>query len=120
MRAIVCHEYGPPEVVLRCEDVDRPAPRDDEVLLQVRAAGVNPLDGHLMKGKPFTARLMFGLTKPRAARPGRDVAGRVEAVGRGVTRFAPVIDRREGLGAVPQALRDVATRHVRGKVVVVV
>ncbi len=89
MRAIVCDRYGPPEVVLRCEDVEKPTPRDDEVLIKVRAAAVNPLDSHLMKGKPYTMRLVFGLTRPNVTRPGRDVAGHVEAVGRSVTRFRP-------------------------------
>jgi NADPH:quinone reductase-like Zn-dependent oxidoreductase len=89
MRAIVCRRYGPPEAVLRCEEVEKPTPGDGEVLIEVRAAAVNPLDSHLMKGKPYGARLMFGLTKPKTTRPGRDVAGRVEAVGRNVTQFQP-------------------------------
>src|SRR5512147_638317 len=89
MRAVVCRQYGAPEVVLRCEDVEKPTPGDNEVLIKVRAAAVNPLDSHLMKGKPYSARLMFGLTKPKTTRPGRDVAGQVEAVGRSVTRFKP-------------------------------
>jgi len=89
MRAIVYGEYGPPEAVLRCEDVEKPTPGDDEVLIKIRAAAVNPLDSHLMKGKPYGARLMFGLTSPRNTRPGRDVAGQVEEVGRKVTRFKP-------------------------------
>lgn len=89
MQAAVYRHYGPPEVVLRCEDVEKPTPGDDEVLIKVRAAAVNPLDSHLMKGKPYAARLMFGLTKPKETRPGRDVAGQVEAVGRNVTQFKP-------------------------------
>jgi len=89
MRAIVCGEYGPPEAVLRCEDVEKPTPGDHEVLIKVRAAAVNPLDSHLMKGKPYGARLMLGLTRPRTTRPGRDVAGQVEEVGPKVTRFKP-------------------------------
>jgi NADPH:quinone reductase-like Zn-dependent oxidoreductase len=89
MRAIVCRKYGAPEVVLSLEDVEKPAPGDGEVLIKVRAAAVNPLDWHLMKGKPYTARLMFGLTGPGATRPGRDVAGEVEAVGRNVTQLKP-------------------------------
>ena len=89
MRAVVYREYGPPEIVLHCEDVDQPTPGDDEVLIKVRAAAVNPLDAHLMKGKPHTMRLFFGLTKPRTTRPGRDVAGQVTAIGKSVTQFAP-------------------------------
>jgi NADPH:quinone reductase-like Zn-dependent oxidoreductase len=89
MRAVTYLQYGPPEAVLRLEDVEKPTPGDDEVLIEVRAAAVNPLDSHLMKGKPYGARLMFGLTKPRMTRPGRDVAGLVDAVGRSVTQFKP-------------------------------
>lgn len=62
MQAAVYRHYGAPEVVLRCEDVEKPTPGDDEVLIKVRAAAVNPLDSHLMKGTPYVARLMFGLT----------------------------------------------------------
>jgi NADPH:quinone reductase-like Zn-dependent oxidoreductase len=89
MRAAVYREYGPPEVVLHCEDVEAPAPADAEVLIKVRAAAVNPLDSHLMKGKPYAMRLAFGLTKPRTTCPGRDVAGQVTAVGKSVTRLTP-------------------------------
>ncbi len=89
MQAIVYRQYGPPEAVLHCEEVEKPAPADDEVLIKVRAAAVNPLDSHLMQGKPYGARLAFGLTRPRMTRPGRDVAGYVEVVGRNVTQFQP-------------------------------
>ncbi len=89
MQAVVCRRYGLPEVVLRCEEVEKPAPGADEVLIKVRAAAVNPLDSHLMRGKPYTMRVMFGITRPRTLRPGRDVAGQVEAVGRNVSRFKP-------------------------------
>ncbi len=89
MRAIVCRQYGSPEVAVRVEDVEKPSPADDEILIKIRAAAVNPLDSHLLKGKPYGARLMFGLTRPKSTRPGRDMAGEVEAVGRSVTRFKP-------------------------------
>jgi NADPH:quinone reductase-like Zn-dependent oxidoreductase len=89
MRAVICRQYGPPEVALRSEDVEKPAPGDDEVLIRVRAAAVNPLDWHLMKGRPFGFRLLTGLTRPSEMRPGRDVAGQVEAVGRNVVQFDP-------------------------------
>ena len=88
MRAVVCHRYGAPETSLRIEDVAMPVPGEGEVLIKVRAAAVNPLDWHLMKGKPYGVRIM-GLTKPRTTRPGRDVAGRVEAVGPNVAQFSP-------------------------------
>lgn len=80
MKAIVYEKYGGPEV-LRLEEVEKPAPAADEVLLQVRAAGVNPLDWHTMRGKPFMVRLMAGLLKPNAKILGADVAGRVVAAG---------------------------------------
>ena len=89
MKAIVYRCYGSPDV-LRFEDVDKPVPQDNEVLIEVRAASVNPLDWRLMRGKPRFTRLMIGgLRKPKSTRPGRDVAGRVEAVGRNVAQFKP-------------------------------
>lgn len=88
MKAAVYRRYGPPEVI-RIQEVDPPVPGDGEVLIAVRAASVNPLDAHLMKGRPLIARLALGLTGPRQTRPGVDVAGIVEAVGAGVTRFRP-------------------------------
>jgi len=89
MKAAVYTRYGPPEVVVQIEDVERPVPRDSEVLIKVRAASVNPLDAGLMKGKPHSFRILFGLRKPRLKRPGVDVAGQVEAVGRKVTQCKP-------------------------------
>ena len=86
MKAIVYHEYGSPDV-LKCEETEKPVPRDGEVLIKVRAASVNPLDWRLMKGKPSILRIFFGLRKPRQSRPGVDVAGEVEAVGTNVTQF---------------------------------
>src|SRR5215470_5364567 len=88
MKAAVYHTYGLPDVV-RIEDVEKPVPKDHEVLIRVRAASINPLDAGLMKGKPHTFRLLFGLGKPRLGRPGVDVAGEVEAVGRDVNEFKP-------------------------------
>ena len=88
MKAIAYHEYGSADV-LKCEEIEKPVPKDDEVLIKVRAASVNPLDWRLMKGKPAILRLFFGLRKPRLGRPGVDVAGEVEAVGSNVTQFKP-------------------------------
>ncbi len=89
MKVIVYHNYGSPDV-LRCEDIAKPTPGDNEVLIKVRAASVNPLDWRIMRGKPFFVRLMIGgLRKPKITRPGVDVAGQVEAVGRNVTQFKP-------------------------------
>lgn len=87
MRAVTYHRYGAPEVVLRLEDVPKPEPKDHEVLVRVRAASVNPLDWHLVRGEPMLARTSAGLLKPKKPIPGVDVAGVVEAVGRDVTRF---------------------------------
>ena len=89
MRALVQDEYGGPAEVLRVEEVDRPEPRADEVLVRVEAASVNPADWHLVRGEPFVARLATGLGAPRQRTPGCDVAGVVEAVGASVTRFRP-------------------------------
>ena len=86
MKAAIYTSYGPPDVV-RITDVEKPVPKDDEVLIKVHAASVNPLDWRLMKGKPAILRVFFGLRKPRLGRPGVDAAGEVEAVGRNVTQF---------------------------------
>jgi len=88
MKAIVYHEYGSPDV-LKCEEIEKPVPKADEVLIKVRAASVNPLDWRLMKGEPRIMRLFFGLRKSRMGRPGVDAAGEIEAVGRNVTQFKP-------------------------------
>jgi NADPH:quinone reductase-like Zn-dependent oxidoreductase len=89
MKAIVCTEYGSPDV-LRLMEVAVPVPLDDEVLIRIRAASVNALDWRLLRGKPVLARMFAGgLRKPKLTRPGRDVAGEVEAVGSNVSRFKP-------------------------------
>src|SRR3989440_2597736 len=89
MRAIVYHTYGSPDV-LKLEEVQKPVPQDDEVLVKVHATSVNAGDWHLLRGKPFLLRLMgFGLLKPKHKILGSDIAGRVEAVGRNVKQFQP-------------------------------
>src|SRR5437588_44797 len=88
MKAAVCSRYGPPEVV-QITEVEKPVPKDNEVLIEVRAASVNPLDAGSLKGRPYLVRIMTGLHKPKNNRPGVDVAGQVEAVGKHVTRFNP-------------------------------
>ena len=88
MRAIVFDRYGPPEV-LRLEEIPKPAVGDDEVLVRVRAASLNPLDWHFMTGLPHVGRVQFGLRRPKVTGIGADVAGVVEAVGREVTGFRP-------------------------------
>ena len=88
MKAIVCRRYGAPEA-LRLEDVDKPTPGDSEVLIQVRAASLNAYDWGLLRGTPLMTRMFLGLRRPRKARVGRDVAGRIESVGPNVTHFKP-------------------------------
>ena len=86
MKAIVYCDFGPPDV-LKLEDINRPVPNDDQVLIKVRAASVNPYDWHFMRGIPYVMRMEAGLRKPKVTRLGGDVAGQVEAVGKNVTRF---------------------------------
>lgn len=89
MKAIVYTEYGSPDV-LQFTEIAKPTPKDNEVLIKVRAVSLNALDWRLMRGKPVIARLMMGgLGKPKDARPGVDVAGEVEAVGKSVMQFKP-------------------------------
>jgi NADPH:quinone reductase-like Zn-dependent oxidoreductase len=89
MRAITCTGYGRPTDVLAVADVDDPALGDDEVLVEVHAASVNPADWHLVEGTPRLARLQIGLRRPSFDIPGSDVAGVVGAVGPAVTTVAP-------------------------------
>lgn len=86
MKAIVYTEYGAPDV-LQFKDVEKPTPKDDEVLVKIHAASANPADWHTMRAAPFLARLVNGFFKPKNSRLGADVAGRVEAVGSTVTQF---------------------------------
>ena len=88
MKAIVYHNYGSPDV-LKCEEIEKPTAGDNEVLIKVRAASVNPYDWHFMRGTPYAVRIPAGLRKPKVTRLGADVAGQVEAVGRNVTQFKP-------------------------------
>ncbi len=87
MKAIVYHKSGSGNV-LKLEEIEKPVPADDEVLIKVRAASVNPLDYHLLR-HPFLRRIIGIATKGQITRAGRDVAGQVEAVGRNVTQFKP-------------------------------
>ena len=88
MQAIVYEKYGSPDV-LQLEEIDKPAVDDDQVLIKVHAASVNPLDWHRMRGEPYFMRTSEGLGKPKNTGLGADVAGRVEAVGRNVTQVQP-------------------------------
>ena len=88
MKAIVYRTYGSPDI-LRVEEVPTPAPSDGQVLVRVHAAALNPLDWHLLRGKPYIVRPTSGWRRPKRNIPGVDVAGVVEAVGKGVTDLAP-------------------------------
>lgn len=89
MKAIVYHDFGSPDV-LRLEEIEKPVPKDNQILVKVRAVSVNPLDWHFMEGIPYIARpLAFGFLKPTVTRLGVDYAGTVEAVGKNVTEFKP-------------------------------
>jgi NADPH:quinone reductase-like Zn-dependent oxidoreductase len=85
-KAIVYRCYGSPEI-LKVEDVEKVAPADNEVVVKVHAASVNPLDWHYMRGTPYIMRMDAGLGTPKSTRLGVDYAGTVEAVGKGVTEF---------------------------------
>jgi NADPH:quinone reductase-like Zn-dependent oxidoreductase len=86
MKAIVYHRYGSPDV-LALEEIEPPVVKDGDVLVRVRAAALNPLDWHLLRGVPYVVRPTSGWFTPKRHTPGIDVAGVVEAVGRDVTRF---------------------------------
>jgi NADPH:quinone reductase-like Zn-dependent oxidoreductase len=88
MKAIVYEKYGPPEV-LQLKEVEKPTPKEDEVLVEVHAASVNYIDWQVLRGESFLLRLMNGLLKPKHNILGDDVAGRVEAVGANVKQFQP-------------------------------
>ena len=89
MKAIVYEEYGPPEV-LQFTEVEKPAPKDNEVLLKVQAASINYIDWQVLTGESFFLRLTTGgIRKPKNKILGDDIAGRVEAVGKYVKQFQP-------------------------------
>jgi NADPH:quinone reductase-like Zn-dependent oxidoreductase len=88
MKAFTQEKYGPPET-LRLADVDKPLPKAGEVLVKVLAVSINPADWHSMRAKPLFSRATLGLLRPKHNILGVDIAGQVEAVGRGVTQFKP-------------------------------
>jgi NADPH:quinone reductase-like Zn-dependent oxidoreductase len=88
MKAIMFTKYGSPDV-LQLAEVEKAAPKENQVLVKVHAASANPLDWHHMRGEPFVARMMEGLLKPKNPKLGADIAGKVEAVGSKVTEFQP-------------------------------
>jgi NADPH:quinone reductase-like Zn-dependent oxidoreductase len=91
MKAVVLRSYGTPDD-LAVSEIDKPVPRDDEVLVRVRATSVQPYDWHHLRGEPYIARLMpgsLGLRGPKISILGADMAGQVEAAGGDVTGFSP-------------------------------
>jgi NADPH:quinone reductase-like Zn-dependent oxidoreductase len=112
MKAIVYCDYGLPN--LKLEDVEKPVPNDDQILVKVRAASVNPYDWHFIEGTPKIVRLMgVGLRKPKDTRVGVDFAGTVEAVGKNVTQFKPGDDVFGGRGG---AFAEYVCRRAEGAV----
>src|SRR5262245_3296292 len=88
VKAVVYTRYGSPDV-LQLAEVDKPVPKENEVLVKVHAVSINPWDWELLRGTPFVNRLLGGLLKPKRHILGSDIAGRIEAVGKDVTRFKP-------------------------------
>jgi NADPH:quinone reductase-like Zn-dependent oxidoreductase len=105
MKAIVRHQYGSPDV-LKLEEVAKPTPAHDQLLIKVHAASINPLDWHLMRGKPYIVRMQSGIGTPKFERLGVDFSGTVEAVGQDVKLFK-VGD--EIFGAADGALAEYVT-----------
>jgi hypothetical protein len=93
MKAIVIEKYGPPETVLQLKEVEKPTPKDNEVLVKIFAASINWADNAAVRGKPFLIRTSMGLLKPKNRILGTDIAGRVEAVGRDVKQFKGIYTR---------------------------
>ncbi len=100
MKAIVYTEYGPPEV-LELKELEKPAPKEGEVLVKVHTASLNAGDWAMLRGEPFYLRLAWGFPKPKHKILGLDIAGQVEAVGANVTQFEPGDDvfGESGIGA---------------------
>src|SRR5215469_654927 len=88
MKAIVRTAYGPPDA-LRFEEIEKPTPAANEVLIRVCAASLNPYDWHMMRGTPRFIRLFTGLGRPKSSRVGVDVAGAIESVGSNIAQFNP-------------------------------
>jgi NADPH:quinone reductase-like Zn-dependent oxidoreductase len=88
MKAFVLHRYGPPDS-LKLADVAKPTAGDDDMVIRIDAASVNPYDWHMIRGEPWILRLQHGLRRPKNRIPGADMAGRIEAIGRNITAFRP-------------------------------
>jgi NADPH:quinone reductase-like Zn-dependent oxidoreductase len=108
VQAVTYCDYGTAEV-LQLERIEKPVPAEDQILVKVAAAAVNPLDWHTMRGSPYLMRLMSGLRRPTELRLGVDYSGTVEAIGARVTRFKPgdaVFGGRTGAFAEYVAARE--------------
>jgi len=108
MKAIVHHRYGSPDV-LELKEIDRPVVKDDQALVRVHAASINPADWYALTGRPYIVRMFTGLRKPKSNRLGADFAGTVEAVSRGVTQVRPgdeVFGARDGAFAQYVCVRN--------------
>jgi len=89
MKAIVYTQYGSPDV-LQLKEVDKPAPKDDEVLIKVYAASINSWDWDMLTGRPFEYRFLSGLLKPKKTNIlGCDIAGKIEGIGKNIKQFHP-------------------------------
>lgn len=111
MKGLLARCYGAPDV-LTLEQVAKPTPNDDQLLVKVHAAGLNPVDWHYMRGSPYVIRLASGIGSPKDSRVGSDFAGTVEAVGRNVTHFKP---GDEVFGGANGAVAEyVVVRETRG------
>ncbi|MGB5528521.1 MAG: NAD(P)-dependent alcohol dehydrogenase [Ignavibacteriaceae bacterium] len=86
MKAIICTKYGPPEV-LQLKEVEKPTPKENEVLVKVIATAVNDYEWSMVRGKPYLYRLMFGIIKPKRKIPGMELAGIIEELGTNATSF---------------------------------
>ncbi|HTX91120.1 MAG TPA: NAD(P)-dependent alcohol dehydrogenase [Anaerolineales bacterium] len=98
MKAVVYRQYGTPDVI-RIEEIEKPAPTDDEVLVAVKAASLNAYDWHFLSADIFLIRFGEGFLRPRNTRLGADISGRVEAVGRNVKQFKPGDEVYGSIGA---------------------
>src|SRR2546423_2292685 len=113
MKAIRYCEYGPPDAILKLEQVEKPVPNDNQILVRVRAVSLRFYDGGMLEGS-IPGRLLFGLRKPKNTIPGSDFAGTVEAVGRNVTEFKP---GNEVFGVRAGALAEYICVRLNGAIV---
>jgi NADPH:quinone reductase-like Zn-dependent oxidoreductase len=113
MKAVIYHEFGSPDV-LALQDVPKPVPKDEQVLIKVKAASLNPYDWHFMTGMPYIMRISAGFLKPADPRLGVDFSGTVEAVGKKVTRFKP---GDEVIGAKGGAFAEYVCSSERGLII---